>query len=460
MPLLFSEKRYIMFKPWLRNGLAVCLALILCFSNAPRSYAQAFSDVSQDHWAYEEITAMAERGLIQGANGAFRPGDSVSIQAFLSMLCRASGFDDRDLEQGADWSDPALAYGQYFGWFNDDELNQENRAAPITREFAAKLLVNALFADQLSSDALLSFRDAHKIDRSCVSQVKTAVQLGLIGGYEDGYFHPEGTLSRAAAAALLHRALALKENTQTDSSIQVPILMYHDISYLGSGYSKTPEIFKAQMEELKNAGFHTIFYSQLIDYVENGTPLPEKPVIISIDDGYQTNYTYVFPILKELNMKAEISLIGDAILYADWGMDWAQVQEMQASNLVAFQAHTKSLHGDHTAQGGRLGVLKTDSESWDTYVEILGNDTKAVLDLIENEIGIRPQVFTYPRGKWNSMSEGIVSGLGCKVSVTTKDGIACVTQGVSSSLRLMDRIGMDFRNGSVVSVLKQFGYQG
>ena len=432
--------------------------VLLCFTAAPSASALTFEDVPQKHWAYEEILSLSERGLIQGSDGAFRPEDSISTQAFLSMLCRASGFDDRNLEHGSDWSDPAMAFGGYFNWFDKNEIT--DRTAPITREFAAKLLVNALFSDQLNSGFLLSFQDAHKIGRSCVSQVKTAVQLGLMDGYEDGSFHPEGHLSRAAAAALLFRALALKEPAQAGPSIQVPILMYHDISYLGGGYSKTPEIFKAQMQELKNAGFETIFYSQLIDFVKEGTPLPAKPIIISIDDGYKTNHTYIFPILQELDMKAEISLIGDAILYAEWGMDWSQVQEMQFSGLVSFQAHTKNLHGDHISQGGRLGILKMDSESWSTYVEVLGNDTKAILDLIEDQTGIRPQVFTYPRGKWNPMSEGIVSRLGCAATGTTKGGIAQVTQGDPSSLHLMDRIGMDFRNGSVVSLLKSFGYPG
>lgn len=448
-----------MTKRQLQRGFTVFAALFLFFCMAPKATAAAsFSDVPQDHWAYTEISAMADRGLIQGNQGQFSPGESVSIQAFLSMLCRASGFDDRNLEQGSHWSDPALAYGRYFNWFEEKEL--ENQAAPITREFAAKLLVNALFPDEINSGFLLSFQDAHKIDRSCVSHVKTAVQLGFMGGYEDGKFYPEGSLSRAAAAALLYRALELKGTPEPGISIQVPILMYHDVSYLGSGYSKTPEIFRAQMQELKDAGFHTIFYSELINYVEYGAPLPDNPIIISIDDGYRTNYTYVFPILKELDMKAEISLIGDAILLADWGMSWDEVREMSDSGLVSFQPHTKALHGDHTAQGGRLGVLKMDSESWDTYVNVFGNDTKLILDLIESETGVRPQVFTYPRGKWNPMSEGIVSQLGCKATVTTKDGISVITQGIPSSLRLMDRIGMDFRNGSVLAILRQFGYEG
>ena len=57
------------------------------------------------------------------------------------------------------------------------------------------------------------------------------------------------------------------------------------------------------------------------------------------------------------------------------------------------------------------------------------------------------------------MAEGLTLQAGCKASVTTLDGIASVRQGDPSSLHLMDRIGMDFRNGSVISVLKQFGYQ-
>ena len=54
----------------------------------------------------------------------------------------------------------------------------------------------------------------------------------------------------------------------------------------------------------------------------------------------------------------------------------------------------------------------------------------------------------------------VVRSAGCKVSVTTKDGVAKITRGDPGSLRLMDRIGMDFRNGSVLPVLEQFGYSG
>lgn len=454
-------------KVWLRRVLSAALAAALSTAILiPCASAASFADVPKNHWAYADIMDMQSRGLIQGSGGKFRPNEPVSQQAFLSMVCRAAGLDDRNLEGGTGWSDPAMAYGFYRGWYEEDEITKTTRTKPISRELAAKLLVNALFPDAPKQTKSTSpFRDEASIGRDRIPYVRAAVDLGLIGGYADGRFDPQGSLTRAASAALLHRALTLLEQDRpaAGASVQVPVLMYHDISYLseqGSGYySQTPERFKQQLQELKDAGFHTVFFSQLIDYVENGTPLPSKPIVITLDDGYRSNYEYAYPILRELDMKAEISLIGGAMQYTSWGLKWDDVQEMADSGLVSFQCHTNQMHGDHTAEGGRLGVLKAPGESWQEYVETLGADTVHILDLIETKTGTRPVTFTYPRGKWNSMAEAVVTGLGCKASVTTKDGIAVVTQGDPSSLHLMDRIGMDFRNGSVVSVLNQYGYK-
>ena len=446
----------------LRRLAGVLLVLILCFGILPTGTdAAAFSDVPRSHWAYDAIMAAESRGLIQGSGGKFRPGDSVSTQAFLSMVCRAWGMDDRKLESGDRWAEPAIAFGQYAGWFEEEELTQTSRTKPITREFAAKLLVNALFPEELEQrGAIIRFKDQNEVGWARRPYVQTAARLGLITGYEDGSFRPQAPLTRAAAASLLNRTLQMREPGKTGESIQVPILMYHDISYLGSGYSMTPEVFRRQMQELKNSGFHTVTYAQLVDFVDHGTPLPEKPVVISVDDGYRTNYEYLYPILQELDMKAEIALIGGAVQYSSWGLKWDEVREMADSGLVSFQAHTDQMHNDQTAEGGRLGVLKAPNESWTDYVELLGADTAAVLRKIQQHTESCPVTFVYPRGKWNLMADAVVKLAGCKVSVTTKDGVARIAQGDSGSLRLLDRIGMDFRNGSVLLVLKQFGYSG
>lgn len=450
-----------------RMAAALLLALLLgTMPLSPAALAAGYTDVPASHWAYAEILSMQQRGLIQGSGGKFRPNESISEQAFLSMVCRTAGLDDRALQSGDNWADPALAYALYQGWCDEEEITAANRKEPVSRELAAKLLVNALFRDDLSRQPTPPFRDADQISRDRLPYVQTAAALGLLNGYGDGRFDPQGHLTRAASAVLLERALTLLERDKpaAGAGVQVPVLMYHDVSYLslqGSGYySKTPEQFRQQMQELKDAGFHTVFFSQLVDYVENGTPLPSKPIVVTLDDGYRSNYEYAFPILQELGMKAEISLIGGAMQYTSWGLKWDDVREMADSGLVSFQCHTNQMHGDHTAEGGRLGVLKAPNESWREYVETLGADTAKILDLIEAKTGVRPVAFTYPRGKWNTMAEAMAASLGCKVSLTTKDGVAVVTQGDPSSLHLMDRIGMDFLNGSVVSTLKKYGYRG
>lgn len=459
-----SQKEKVSIMKTRQRAMSLLLALLLAFGIlSPAVSAAGYSDVSKSHWAYAEIMELQSRGLIQGSGGKFYPSDPISQQAFLSMVCRAAGLDDRNLQSGANWADPAVAFAIYRGWCDEEEITATTRTTPVTREMAAKLLINALFPEKLDRQQTeTSFQDEELISSDRRPYVRTAAELGLISGYADGQFDPQGSLTRASAAVLLCRALRLLEQDAppVGDSVQVPVLMYHDVSYLGYGYSKTPEIFQQQMRELKDAGFHTIFFSQLVDYVENGTPLPSKPIVITLDDGYRTNYEYVYPILQELNMKAEISLIGGAMQYASWGLKWEQVQEMAESGLVCFQAHTQQMHSDESANGGRLGLLKMENESWQDYVETLGADTTKILDTIEARIGTRPITFTYPRGKWNTMAEAVSASLGCKVSLTTKDGVAVVTQGDPSSLRLMDRIGMDFRNGSVVSVLKQFGYKG
>ena len=89
----------------------------------------------------------------------------------------------------------------------------------------------------------------------------------------------------------------------------LPILLYHKISYKYNGLLTISEAkLKKQFEYLKNNGYTPIFFSELIDHINNGVALPEKPVIITFDDGYQNNYTYLYPILEKMNFKATIFL--------------------------------------------------------------------------------------------------------------------------------------------------------
>lgn len=440
-----------------RRIIALCFLVILACFEPLSAAATEGADPRKSCGSNQALSNMAEKGYIQGDQEGFHPDEPISKQAFLSMLCRASGLDDRKLQSGANWADPAIAFGTCFGWISKEEV--QDRTAPISRELAAQMLVKAFFPKSVTSDGI-RFPDCAQITAERLPYVCAAVRLGLMCVQEDGRFDPRGPVTRAAAAEMLQQVLQKSETPVPGDTVQVPVLMYHDISYLGSGYSKTPEIFKAQLQELKDAGFHTVFFSQVLDFVENGTPLPSKPIVISVDDGYATNYTYLYPILQELDMKIELSVIGEAIQWAEWGLRWDQLREMAASGLVQVQCHTYALHNDSQAQGGRAGVLKAPGESWSNYVALLAEDTVKIRDRITKEIGTAPLVYTYPRGMWNRMAEGVSSTLGLPISLTTKSGIATIRQGDPSSLRLMNRIGMDFLNGSVLSTLRKYGYRG
>jgi hypothetical protein len=94
----------------------------------------------------------------------------------------------------------------------------------------------------------------------------------------------------------------------------IKILVYHNISESeGTGETISKEAFENDMKDLIDNGYTAVLFDDLISYVEKGIDLPEKPVLITFDDGYLSNYELAFPILKKYNMKATIFVIGVSV---------------------------------------------------------------------------------------------------------------------------------------------------
>jgi hypothetical protein len=93
----------------------------------------------------------------------------------------------------------------------------------------------------------------------------------------------------------------------------VPIIMYHHIETDENKITSrtvSPEKLKKDLKQIKDLKYTTITFKDLSDYVATYKDLPDKPIIITFDDGYLSNYEYAYPILKELNMKATIFIVG------------------------------------------------------------------------------------------------------------------------------------------------------
>ncbi|MEA4920433.1 MAG: polysaccharide deacetylase family protein [Clostridiaceae bacterium] len=224
----------------------------------------------------------------------------------------------------------------------------------------------------------------------------------------------------------------------------VPVLMYHHITdNVRSSSEVTPDTFRSHMEALKTAGYTTISAKQMIDFVESGTPLPEKPVLITLDDGYLSNYEIAYPVLKELSMKAVIFTIGASIgksTYKDTTypitphFTYEQAIEMKNSGVIEIQSHTYDMHQSAPYEGtpyARTTALPFEGESEEEYIAALETDFMTY----RQKYGFDFYALAYPKGQYNDITEAVFHSLGIKLTVTTyTDRVNTLVRGIPQSL--------------------------
>lgn len=227
-------------------------------------------------------------------------------------------------------------------------------------------------------------------------------------------------------------------NIVETQGIDVPVLMYHHISdEVKNGTVVTPEKFKQDMELLKEEGYEGIFLTELADYLNGYIELPEKPIVITFDDGYYSNYEYAFPIAKELEMKMTISVIGWSVgrtTFIDSDnpitphFAWKEAKEMQDSGFVDIQNHTFDLHSPEGESYGyntvaNKGVLPFNEENFSVYKKRLMNDLLKLNIQIFNEVGNCSTFLTFPYGAYTDETERALKSIGFVGSLTTESGI-------------------------------------
>ena len=183
------------------------------------------------------------------------------------------------------------------------------------------------------------------------------------------------------------------------------IFNYHQINDVDENMlTVSTTEFETQMAWLEGNGYQTITVSELLDFLEGKGSLPERPVLITFDDGYIDNYQCAFPILKKHNMKACIFLISEYIsLYPNY-LTWEQLTEMQASGIE---------FGSHTVDHNVLTELSPNSVNHELA------DSKSVL---EKRLGRRVDVLAYPCGFTNEYIKSRVNFSGYRAAFTVNLG--------------------------------------
>ena len=238
-------------------------------------------------------------------------------------------------------------------------------------------------------------------------------------------------------------------------SAQVPILMYHHLSEdVTNSEMVSPEQFEAQIRALSEAGYTGVSFDELQAYVLRGEPLPEKPVVITFDDGYRSNYTLAYPILQKYSMKATIFAVGvsfgtdhykdtDYAITPHFGA--AEAAEMTASGLISIQSHTYDMHQwppYETGSAVRENILQLSSESEEAYVQALTADFTRSRALLEDATGRPVDVLAYPAGQYSTLAQVTLQSLRVHVTLSTNPGVNTVVKGLPQTLYAMLRFGI------------------
>ncbi len=193
------------------------------------------------------------------------------------------------------------------------------------------------------------------------------------------------------------------------TEISVPILMYHYIGDLPKTYDRltynltvTPANFTKQMDYLRDHGYHPITFDAIREYFNGQQPLPSRPVVITIDDGYRDLYTNAFPILQAHNFKA-VAYIVTSFLNRPRYVTPDMIVEMDKAG-IEIGSHTVDHADVARASAPYVTYEVVSSKQW--LEKLLGHP---VID------------FAYPSGQFNILDEQILEQAGYSTAVTEQE---------------------------------------
>ncbi len=217
--------------------------------------------------------------------------------------------------------------------------------------------------------------------------------------------------------------------SQNMREMRVPVLMYHYISIpppdadaIRLDLSVTPQAFDEQMAFLVSNGYHTVRVADVVEHLRSGAPLPEKPIVLTFDDGYADNYKAAFPILKKYGMTATFYVIAQFTENQRPGYaTWDQLREM-ANAGMEIGSHSM----DHSDLHGRS-------------IAFLTNQIAGSKQAIESRLGVTVKTFSYPSGKYDANTIAVVRANGYLGAVTEIQGLQQTTNDIFELRRVRIR---------------------
>ena len=171
----------------------------------------------------------------------------------------------------------------------------------------------------------------------------------------------------------------------------IPILCYHQFTP-GADAKRRLEVsadaFERQMRVLAEGGYQVIPLKKLLSILQGDSAIPPKAVVLTIDDGYRSVYTYAYPILKKYGFSATLFVYTDFIGGAA-ALSWKQIKAMKESGVIDVESHTKS----HSSL-----AFNTQRESLAEHQRRIADEIDGSAQVIKQRLGERPTILAYPYG--------------------------------------------------------------
>jgi peptidoglycan/xylan/chitin deacetylase (PgdA/CDA1 family) len=177
----------------------------------------------------------------------------------------------------------------------------------------------------------------------------------------------------------------------------VPVLVYHRFAPTSQNlYTVSLQEFEGQMRYLKENGYQVIPLRSLVDfYLGKGAPPPPQAVVITIDDGHTSVYSYAFPILKKYGYPATLFIYPCCIGRVSYALTWEQIREL-ADQGLEIGSHTR-YHPNFKVERRRLKP-----QEYEEFVEKEMTSSKRIL---EEKLGRSIRYLSYPFGVHDEVLE-------------------------------------------------------
>lgn len=237
---------------------------------------------------------------------------------------------------------------------------------------------------------------------------------------------------------------------------KLPILMYHSVLSSKSGvYYVAPERLEQDVAELKRRGYESVTLAEVKRFLKGKGTLPEKPVLLTFDDGHYNNLFYAKDILKKYGFTAVLHVIGCFTEYSSTHekdhpeyshLTWEEIGELSRSGVFEIGSHSYDMH----AYKPRFGIKRMKGESAENYERALREDTLRLERCLLEKSGVIPVSYAYPFGAYDEQSERILRSLGYDALFTCYEKINLLRFGNEEKLSRLHRINRDGTLGTAV----------